>query len=132
VLFRTEDVSRPADLKVAHGDLDAGAELRKLPDGPQALFRVYDDGIGFRYEFPQQKELNYFLIQDERSEFRMEMYPKAEINVEAIPALIAREHGRLQFQRGQKPRFLYRDPAHHTDAGAMLEKAREIVSALAR
>ena len=34
-------------------------------------FRVYDDGIGFRYEFPQQKELNYFLIQEERSEFRM-------------------------------------------------------------
>ena len=34
-------------------------------------FRVYDDGIGFRYEFPQQKELNYFLIQEERSEFAM-------------------------------------------------------------
>jgi len=34
-------------------------------------FRVYDDGIGFRYEFPQQKELNYFLIQEERTEFRM-------------------------------------------------------------
>ena len=27
-------------------------------------FRVYDDGIGFRYEFPQQKNLNYFLIQE--------------------------------------------------------------------
>ena len=25
-------------------------------------FRVYDDGIGFRYEFPQQENLNYFLI----------------------------------------------------------------------
>ena len=25
-------------------------------------FRVYDDGIGLRYEFPQQDELNYFLI----------------------------------------------------------------------
>ena len=25
-------------------------------------FRVYDDGIGFRYEFPQQPNLNYFLI----------------------------------------------------------------------
>ena len=25
-------------------------------------FRVYDDGIGLRYEFPQQKELNYFII----------------------------------------------------------------------
>ena len=34
-------------------------------------FRVYDDGIGFRYEFPQQKELNYFLIQEEKTEFAM-------------------------------------------------------------
>jgi len=34
-------------------------------------FRVYDDGIGFRYEFPQQKNLNYFLIQEEKTEFAM-------------------------------------------------------------
>jgi len=34
-------------------------------------FRVYDDGIGLRYEFPQQKDLNYFLIQEERTEFAM-------------------------------------------------------------
>ena len=34
-------------------------------------FRVYDDGIGFRYEFPQQENLNYFLIQEERTEFAM-------------------------------------------------------------
>ena len=34
-------------------------------------FRVYDDGIGFRYEFPQQKNLNYFLIKGEHSEFAM-------------------------------------------------------------
>ena len=34
-------------------------------------FRVYDDGIGFRYEFPQQKELNYFLIKEEHTEFAM-------------------------------------------------------------
>ena len=34
-------------------------------------FRVYDDGIGFRYEFPQQPDLNYFLIQEERTEFSM-------------------------------------------------------------
>ena len=25
-------------------------------------FRVYDDGMGLRYEFPQQPELNYFVI----------------------------------------------------------------------
>ena len=34
-------------------------------------FCVYDDGIGFRYEFPQQKDLNYFLIQEEMTEFAM-------------------------------------------------------------
>ena len=34
-------------------------------------FRVYDDGIGFRYEFPQQKNLNYFIIKEERTEFAM-------------------------------------------------------------
>ena len=34
-------------------------------------FRVYDDGIGFRYEFPQQQELNYFLIKEEHTEFAM-------------------------------------------------------------
>ncbi|MCR4918947.1 MAG: glycoside hydrolase family 97 protein [Prevotella sp.] len=34
-------------------------------------FRVYDDGIGLRYEFPQQQRLNYFLIREERTEFVM-------------------------------------------------------------
>ena len=34
-------------------------------------FRVYDDGMGFRYEFPQQQELNYFIIKEEKTEFAM-------------------------------------------------------------
>ena len=34
-------------------------------------FRVYDDGLGFRYEFPAQPDLVYFLIQDERTEFAL-------------------------------------------------------------
>ncbi|TFU92694.1 glycoside hydrolase family 97 protein [Barnesiella sp. WM24] len=34
-------------------------------------FRVYDDGIGFRYEFPDQRELIYFTLIDERTEFAM-------------------------------------------------------------
>lgn len=34
-------------------------------------FRVYNDGVGFRYEFPQQRNLNYFVVADERSEFAM-------------------------------------------------------------
>lgn len=34
-------------------------------------FRVYDDGIGLRYEFPQQEELNYFVIKEEHTQFAM-------------------------------------------------------------
>lgn len=34
-------------------------------------FRLYDDGVGFRYEFPQQPDLNYFVIREERTQFAM-------------------------------------------------------------
>lgn len=34
-------------------------------------FRLYDDGLGFRYEFPQQPNLNYFVIKEERTQFAM-------------------------------------------------------------
>ncbi len=34
-------------------------------------FRVFDDGVGFRYEWPEQKDLSYFVIKEERSEFAM-------------------------------------------------------------
>ena len=34
-------------------------------------FRLYNDGLGFRYEFPQQKNLNYFVIKEEHSQFAM-------------------------------------------------------------
>ncbi|BAR52277.1 hypothetical protein TFKS16_2067 [Tannerella forsythia KS16] len=43
-------------------------------DGDRTMvirFRLYDDGLGFRYEFPQQKSLNYFVIKEEYSEFAM-------------------------------------------------------------
>ena len=49
------------------------AVLQQQPQQRKILirFRVYDDGIGFRYEFPQQKNLNYFIIKEERTEFAM-------------------------------------------------------------
>ena len=34
-------------------------------------FRVYNDGVGFRYEFPSQKELTYFVVEEELSQFAM-------------------------------------------------------------
>ena len=56
--------------------------LPSNPDGPRLAprqysrtmiirFRVYNDGVGFRYEFPQQRDLTYFLIKEEKSEFAM-------------------------------------------------------------
>lgn len=34
-------------------------------------FRLFDEGLGFRYEFPQQEKLNYFVIKEERTQFAM-------------------------------------------------------------
>jgi len=34
-------------------------------------FRVFDDGLGFRYEFPEQDNLVYFVIAEERTQFAM-------------------------------------------------------------
>jgi hypothetical protein len=35
------------------------------------IFRVFDEGVAFRYEFPKQKNLNYFIISDEISQFNL-------------------------------------------------------------
>lgn len=35
-------------------------------------FRVYDDGMGFRYEFPLQDKLTYFVVKEEHSQFAMD------------------------------------------------------------
>ena len=34
-------------------------------------FRVYNDGMGLRYEFPRQSNLGYFIIKDEHTQFAM-------------------------------------------------------------
>jgi hypothetical protein len=34
-------------------------------------FRVFDDGLGFRYDFPKQPELAYFVVKDERTQFAL-------------------------------------------------------------
>ena len=37
----------------------------------QIRFRLFDDGLGFRYEFPLQQNLNYFVIKEEHTQFAM-------------------------------------------------------------
>jgi len=34
-------------------------------------FRLFNDGLGFRYEFPKQKDLSYFIIKEEHTEFKL-------------------------------------------------------------
>lgn len=35
------------------------------------IFRAFDEGVAFRYDFPTQKDLNYFIISDEASQFNL-------------------------------------------------------------
>ncbi|HEY4618500.1 MAG TPA: glycoside hydrolase family 97 protein [Flavobacterium sp.] len=35
------------------------------------IFRVFDEGVAFRYDFPKQNELNYFIISDEVTQFNL-------------------------------------------------------------
>jgi alpha-glucosidase len=53
------------ELKI--GLLETDGKMRKLT----IVFRAYDDGIGFRYEFPEQENLNEFRILDELTEFNL-------------------------------------------------------------
>ncbi len=37
----------------------------------QIIFRVFNDGVGFRYSFPRQSKLNHFIIAEELTQFSM-------------------------------------------------------------
>ena len=39
------------------------------------VFRAFNDGIGFRYEFPHQEQMDYFIISDEKTEFKINGNP---------------------------------------------------------
>lgn len=47
--------------------LDQPEHYRKM----DIRFRVYDDGMGLRYEFPQNGVLTYFIIKEEKTQFAM-------------------------------------------------------------
>ena len=34
-------------------------------------FRVFDEGVAFRYEFPKQQNLNYFVVKEEKTQFNL-------------------------------------------------------------
>lgn len=45
---------------------------QKITDRKMIIrFRLFNDGLGFRYEFPEQKNLVYFVIKEEKTQFAM-------------------------------------------------------------
>ncbi|WP_430809420.1 MULTISPECIES: glycoside hydrolase family 97 protein [unclassified Carboxylicivirga] len=52
---------------------EMAATLTQVETGRQLLlrFRLFDDGLGFRYEFPEQDNMTHFVIKEERTQFAM-------------------------------------------------------------
>jgi alpha-glucosidase len=60
------------DIQNQYNELRVNLQETEHPNRKLAIvFRVYDDGIGFRYEFPEQPGLRDFNIMDELTEFNM-------------------------------------------------------------
>lgn len=55
------------DMAVCLSQPDDNGHLREMI----VRFRLYDDGVGFRYEWPAQDNFTYFTIKEERTEFAM-------------------------------------------------------------
>ncbi len=60
-----------SDIRNRYNEL--AVTLRRPADDRTMIvrFRLYDDGLGFRYEFPEQPKLVYFVVADECTEFAM-------------------------------------------------------------
>ena len=52
-------------------ELDVNLNQKQTNRNLRIEFRLFDDGLGFRYVFPQQKNLVYFIIKEERTQFAM-------------------------------------------------------------
>lgn len=55
------------EMAVCLSQPDDNGHLREM----SVRFRLYDDGVGFRYEWPAQDNFTYFTIKEERTEFAM-------------------------------------------------------------
>ena len=66
-----------------------------------------------------------------RQEVRISMFPKAKLNTEGIPALVAEYKGVLKMQMGETPGFLYQERnKKNQDCLSMADKAQEILKRL--
>ena len=60
------------DIRNHYTELTVHLRQKKMPHRLlDIVFRVFDDGVGFRYLFPTQPELKYFIVQDELTQFSL-------------------------------------------------------------
>ena len=60
-----------SDIRNHYNEMEVTLRQEKLQRYIIVRFRVYDDGVGLRYEFPQQPNLTYFVIKEEHTQFAM-------------------------------------------------------------
>jgi hypothetical protein len=81
-LLGTDKISKNETWKPVWGEVNAiqnhyeelTIHLKEKAKNPKLLdivFRVFEDGIAFRYVFPKQADLNYFIITDELTQFNL-------------------------------------------------------------
>jgi glucan 1,4-alpha-glucosidase len=99
--------------EVSNNYNELAVEVREIPPPNRKMrliFRIYDDGFGFRYEFPEQEGLEALEIAEERTEFQLtgnhtawwipgdwDIYEHLynETSVSGIDALSKRDHPNL-------------------------------------
>ncbi|UJH92549.1 glycoside hydrolase family 97 protein [Antarcticibacterium sp. 1MA-6-2] len=59
------------EIRNNYNELEVTLNQKKTDRNVVIRFRLFNDGLGFRYEFPSQKNLTYFVIKEERTEFAM-------------------------------------------------------------
>ncbi len=60
------------DIRNHYKELMVHLQQKKVPHRLlNIIFRVFEDGVGFRYEFPKQLDLQYFVVEDEFTHFNL-------------------------------------------------------------
>jgi glucan 1,4-alpha-glucosidase len=60
-----------ANIANHYNELSIGLNQTATNTKMNIIFRVFDEGVAFRYDFPKQKTLNYFIIADEVTQFNL-------------------------------------------------------------
>ena len=117
-----------SEIRDRHNELLVKLEQKETGRFMNIRFRVFDDGLGFRYEFPQQRKLGCFTIAEERTDFRLpcdatawwipEDYYTQEYNyikslLSEIPELF-KKHGAMNYRKVGDKRNFPKEPGVQT------------------